>query len=125
MANTSSQPRRPPWPRAPIGTLGTLAIAFGAGVLGYYMLDGHTHTCESCSHRWRHLGAFNLGDPASHTCSKCGTVQWWKDGVPHVVREVLRTPPPDTYVARMRKLAEDAPLLLGGGVPALLGGGSR
>jgi len=94
---------RPPWetspwrsfhaapPQAPpaksIGTLGVLAIAVGVGVLGYYMLDGHTHTCEVCGHRWRHLGAFNLGDPAAHTCKQCGTVQWWKDGRQHVFRD--------------------------------------
>jgi hypothetical protein len=73
---------------------GTLAIAIGVGVIGYHMLDGHTHTCESCGHRWRHLGAFNLGDPAAHTCGRCNTVQWWKDGTPHVFRDVLRQPPP-------------------------------
>lgn len=65
-------------------TLGTLAIAVGLGVLGAYMLDFHGHTCEACGHRWHHLGAFNLGDASSHTCSKCGTVQWYKDGAVHV-----------------------------------------
>lgn len=102
-----------------------LLTAAGVVVLGLYALDFHAHRCEACGHRWRHLGAFNLGDPASHTCAKCSTVQWWKDGVPHVFREVLRTPPPDTYVTRMRQLSESAPSLLGGGIPALLGGGAR
>lgn len=135
MANTSAKPRRPPWPRAPIGTLGTLALAFGAGVLGYYMLDGHSHTCDSCNHRWHHLGAFNFGDPVAHTCTKCGTVQIWKDGARHVFRQILRTPPPDDYVAKMRQLAESSPALLGGSggsasslfgrVAPLLLGGSR
>ncbi len=98
-----STPPRPPWetsqwrsfhaqPPAPppsksIGTLGVLAIAVGVGVLGYYMLDGHTHTCEACGNRWRHLGAFNMGDPEAHTCERCGTVQWWKDGFQHVFRD--------------------------------------
>lgn len=77
------------------GVLGTIAIAIGVGVLGAYMLDLHSHTCEACGHRWRHLGAFNLGDPAAHSCSKCGTVQWWKDGSPHVFRDVLRQAPPN------------------------------
>lgn len=68
-------------PSAPLGgTLGILAIAFGVGVLGAYALDLHGHTCEACGRRWRHLGAFNLGDLGAHTCSGCGTVQWWKSG---------------------------------------------
>lgn len=105
-----ANPSRPPWetsqwrtfhqppPEAPpagksIGVLGVLAIAVGAGVLGYYMLDGHTHTCEACGHRWRHLGAFNFGDPVAHTCKQCGTVQWWKDGF----QQVFRDPRNETY----------------------------
>ena len=89
--------------------LGTIAIAFGVGVLGYYMLDGHCHRCESCGHRWRHLGVFNHGDPVAHAC-KCGTVQWWKDGTPHVFRDVLRQPPPkvmpDTLVSRRQEIRQ-------------------
>ena len=100
------EPASPPSPS--LGTvLGTIALALGVGVLGYYMLDGHTHTCESCGHRWRHLGAFNVGDPAAHSC-KCGTVQWWKDGVAHVFRSALREPPPkglpDTLVSRLQEI---------------------
>lgn len=72
---------RAPPPSAPFGgTLGVIAIAFGIGVLGAYMLDLHGHTCVSCGNRWRHLGAFNMGDQVAHTCGKCGTVQWWKCG---------------------------------------------
>ena|ERR1700674_2275532 len=56
-----------------------LIAAFGAFVLGH-ALDYHAHRCESCGHRWRHLGAFSLGDLASHTCGRCGAVQWWKSG---------------------------------------------
>lgn len=67
------------------GTLGALAIAVGVGVLGAYMLDLHGHTCEQCGRRWRHFGAFNFGDEQSHTCM-CGQVQWWKCGMPHVLR---------------------------------------
>ena len=91
----TSFPAQPP-PQAPSigGMLGTVALAVGIGVLGAYMLDLHTHTCEACGQRWRHLGAFNVGDSASHTCKSCGTVQWWKDGVPHVFRSVLFQPPP-------------------------------
>jgi len=99
----SSPTGRPPWETSPwrsfhqpaksLGVLGVLAIAVGAGVFGYYMLDGHTHTCEACSHRWRHLGAFNLGDPVSHTCKQCGTVQWWKDGFQHVFRDPSQASP--------------------------------
>jgi hypothetical protein len=62
------------------GTLGIVALAFGIGVLGAYALDLHSHTCDLCGHKWRHLGAFNLGDAASHTCSVCGKAQWWKCG---------------------------------------------
>ncbi len=68
------------------GTLGVIAIAFGVGVLGAYMLDLHGHTCDRCGRRWRHFGAFNLGDEQSHTCPCCGQVQWWKCGAPHVLR---------------------------------------
>lgn len=96
--------------------LGVVALALGVGVLGYYVLDGHSHTCEACGQRWRHLGAFNLGDPVAHTCGKCGTVQWWKDGVPHVFREVLRSPPPkilpDSLVSRLQELREAPRLAL-------------
>ena len=90
--------------------LGTIAIAVGAVALSLYAFDWHSHTCESCGHRWRHLGAFNLGDPIAHTCASCKTVQWWKDGVPHVFRSVLREPPPkalpDTLVARLQEIRE-------------------
>jgi len=108
MASSSAPVRQPPVPSpqrslvepAPpspsIGKmLGVVAVALGVGVLGYYAFDGHAHTCESCGHRWRHLGAFNLGDPRAHSCGRCGTVQWWKDGTPHVFRQALRSPPPE------------------------------
>ena len=122
----TNAPKRPSWETSPwrsfqeepatappppsLGNmLGVIAIAVGVGVLGYYALDGHSHTCESCGHRWRHLGAFNVGDPAAHSC-KCGTVQWWKDGVAHVYRDVLRQPPPkalpDTLVSRLQEIRE-------------------
>ena len=102
----------PPTPAPPsIGNmLGVIAIAVGVGVLGAYMLDMHSHTCEACGNRWRHLGAFNVGDPESHTCGKCGTVQWWKDGTPHVFRGVLREPPPkvmsDSLVSRLQEIRQ-------------------
>lgn len=87
-----------------VGTFGILALALGMGVIGAYMLDLHTHTCESCGHAWRHLGAFNTGDPISHTCARCGTVQWWKDGVPHVFRGAIRNPPADPRAERWQRL---------------------
>jgi hypothetical protein len=62
------------------GTLGVIALALGIGVFGAYALDLHSHTCASCGYKWRHLGAFNLGDPAAHTCRNCGNEQWWKCG---------------------------------------------
>jgi hypothetical protein len=78
--------QRPAATSAPLGgTLGVLAIAFGIGVLGAYALDLHSHACDSCGYKWRHLGAFNLGDLPAHTCRKCGTVQWWKRGWQHAV----------------------------------------
>jgi hypothetical protein len=68
------------------GLLATIAITAGVVALGVYALDLHAHTCANCGHRWRHLGAFNLGDEESHTCGRCGQVQWWKCGTPHVLR---------------------------------------
>lgn len=89
-------------PSSSIGSmLGVLAIAVGAVALGAYAFDMHSHTCEACGTRWRHLGAFNLGDPVAHACGTCGTVQWWKDGVPHVFRETLRSPPKDPRASRL------------------------
>lgn len=61
------------------GTLGVIAIALGVGVLGAFVFDLHGHTCNTCGNRWRHLGAFNVGDETAHTCAGCGTVQWWKN----------------------------------------------
>lgn len=68
----------PPQPTV-FNAIGVIAVAFGVGVLGAYMLGLHSHTCE-CGNRWHHLGAFNLGDLEAHTCGRCGTVQWWKSG---------------------------------------------
>lgn len=91
-APTALAPRRPPaGPPASEGVsfggvLGALAVAVGIGVIGAHMLDLHGHQCDRCGRRWRHFGAFNLGDEKSHTCADCGQVQWWKCGVPHVLR---------------------------------------
>lgn len=103
------QPDAPPSAISAFSTaIGTVAIAIGIGVLGAHMLDMHAHTCEGCGHRWRHLGAFNIGDPQSHTCGKCGVVQWWKDGVPHVFRSALhgtpKGPAPTTLVSRLQEI---------------------
>jgi len=76
-------------------TLGAIAVAVGMGLAGAYMLDLHGHACEGCGRRWRHFGAFNLGDEKSHTCSRCGEVQWWKCGVPHVLRGSQFSPAPN------------------------------
>src|SRR4029077_19202209 len=83
-----------------LGVFGTLALVVGAGGLGAYMLDLHTHKCEKCGKSWRHLGAFNLGDEASHTCPCCGQVQWWKCGAPHVLQgSQFVMPPPQPLLA--------------------------
>ena len=101
------------------GALGTLAVALGVGVFAAYALDLHTHVCESCGHSWRHLGALNHGDPKAHTCSRCETIQWIKDGVPHVFREVLRTPPrmvlSDAVVSRLKEVGAAPRLALNPG----------
>jgi len=76
---------------APRGLLATIVITAGVFALGAYTLDLHAHTCVNCGHKWRHLGAFNLGDEESHTCSRCGQVQWWKCGTLHVLGG---SPPP-------------------------------
>jgi hypothetical protein len=80
VASTSVQKIAPNAPSTGWSTLTSVAVAVGAVVVGMYMLDWHKHQCESCGHTWRHLGAFNLGEVAAHTCRKCGTVQWWKSG---------------------------------------------
>lgn len=117
-----SQPKPPGSAIGAFGSaLGTVAIAVGVGVLGAYMLDLHTHMCEGCGNRWRHLGAFNIGDPVSHTCRKCGTVQWWKDGVPHVFRSALRLPPMTpaaTIAKRLQEIREVSRPALRFGTPA-------
>lgn len=82
-----------PAPSSIAKMLGTLAITAGVIALGAYVFDAHGHTCESCGEKWTHLGAFNVGDPTSHTCKRCGTVQWWKDGIPHVFRGALHQAP--------------------------------
>jgi len=132
----AKSPTRPPWetsqwrtfyepPPEPstsksIGPLGVVAIAFGVGLIGAYMLDLHGHTCEVCGHRWRHLGAFNLGDPVAHTCRKCGTVQWWKDGIQQVFRDPLSSAemPSDTFASRMQELRDLPRMALPFGTPA-------
>lgn len=88
-------------------------------MLGAYMLDLHAHTCDGCGNRWRHLGAFNVGDPTSHTCGKCGVVQWWKDGVPHVFRSSLQPFTPAMYAARLQESRGVRPLGLPSGASAL------
>ena len=111
------------------GMLGTLAVAFGVGAFAVYALDLHTHRCEACGHNWRHLGALNHGDLKAHTCSHCETVQWIKDGVPHVFREVLRTPPPkvipDELAARLRDIGEKPRSALAAGPAATWNPASR
>lgn len=62
------------------GLLKVLAVAFGAGVVGAVVFDLHSHACESCGRKWKHLGEFNHGDVAAHTCPRCGKVQWNQDG---------------------------------------------
>lgn len=102
-ASTPSATRRPlveePAPVSFTHVLGALAVAVGLGVLGAHMLDLHGHQCDRCGRRWRHFGAFNLGDEASHTCSDCGQVQWWKCGTPHVMRGSQYVATPTTPVA--------------------------
>lgn len=97
---TASAPKRPSaGPAEPEavsfgGVMGALAVAIGLGVLGVHMLDLHGHQCDRCGRRWRHFGAFNLGDEKSHTCGGCGEVQWWKCGAPHVLRGSQFAQPP-------------------------------
>lgn len=85
MALNKKLPNKTPEAASALGVLGGLVAAAGLVVLGMHMLDWHRHSCSACGRRWSHFGAFNLGDEASHTCT-CGQVQWWKCGVPHVLR---------------------------------------
>jgi len=58
--------------------VGVAAIALGLTAVGA-VLEWHHHTCRACGYRWRHTGAFNVGNEKAHTCACCGTVQWFKD----------------------------------------------
>lgn len=68
---------RPGWSR-PVNRLIGLAFVIGAIV---WLLDLHSHECEACGRRWRHVGLITGGEWAnpkalrSHTC-RCGTEQW-------------------------------------------------
>lgn len=67
--------------------LALLAASVGAaGAAVAVVGEWHRHTCETCGHRWSHLGAFNVGNLAAHTCGRCGREQWWKDGVPDHIK---------------------------------------
>ena len=106
--------KKPPRdPNSAASMLGTIALAIGVGVLGAYTLDLHSHKCEACGHKWRHLGVFNLGDPNAHACKNCGTVQWYKDGIPHVFRSAMREAPPNVLpgssLARLLGKSPSAP----------------
>ena len=104
----AASPQLPPWrsshasppappPKKSLSVFGVIALAVGAGALGYYVLDGHSHTCDRCGHRWRHLGAFNFADLGAHTCARCGAEQFWKDGFQHVFpdpRQASQQQPP-------------------------------
>jgi len=60
------------------------AAAIALGVLAALAWDFHGHTCDLCGAKWKHLGAWNVGDEEAHTCPKCGARQWWKDGAPRL-----------------------------------------
>lgn len=80
-------PAHPPKPGPTLGgTLGIIAIAVSVGVIASFTLDLHSHTC-SCGNRWWHLGAFAQGSEPSHTCGRCGTLEWFKSGVPAHLRQ--------------------------------------
>jgi hypothetical protein len=94
MQSPLNRPRVGPVPAPALGgTLGVIALAFGIGVVGAFMLDLHGHQCDQCGHKWRHLGVFNGGDEPAHTCGRCGTVQWWKNGVPQAIKDAHRARP--------------------------------
>lgn len=85
-----------------------ISVSIGALVVGVVgaVLDWHGHQCDACGHRWRHLGKFAVGNADKHTCARCGTMQWWKCGVPPEVRAlhaayVPAAPPP---MPRMRQV---------------------
>jgi hypothetical protein len=73
------------------GTLGVIAVALGVGFIAAYTLDAHAHRCDSCGHKWWHLGAFSLGEKAAHTCKRCGAEQWWKSSVPAEYRQAYNS----------------------------------
>lgn len=77
-------------PRSFFGsTLGVIGVALGLGVIGAFALDLHSHTCDKCGRKWRHLGAFNAGDERAHSCPACGEAQWWKTGASPAQRDRL------------------------------------
>lgn len=109
------QPQGRPMGRPPerqLSFFGKLAVTVGLGVLGYYLLDGHSHTCEACGKRWRHLGAFNFGEVPAHTCAVCGTVQFWKDGFKHVfpdsAQRTAPSAPSGSFLAGLQEIRDFA-----------------
>lgn len=64
----------------PVQTVAKVALfATIVAFAGSIIFDRHTHTCNVCGNKWRHLGAFNVNDASAHTCTQCGNTQWWKD----------------------------------------------
>ena len=41
------------------------------------MTGMHKHCCPNCNHIWEHSDA-NFGNRDAHTCSDCGTVNFYK-----------------------------------------------
>lgn len=122
----SQQPKQKPgW----VNTLEVFAIAIGVGMFGAYMLDMHSHTCQACGNRWRHLGAFNFGEVKAHTCAKCGTVEWWKCGYQGAFVPVSKpspfgarpaSPPPTSPMPVPQEIREVRPAELPSETPAAL-----
>jgi len=91
MTKVSPQNKKPlnPFVMVLLGFAGAVVL----GEVAKYAFDFHSHQCTSCSYSWQHFGAFNFGDEGSHTCPRCGQVQWWKCGAPSVQQAPQREPP--------------------------------
>ncbi len=66
----------------------------------------HRHKCRKCGYIWEH-GNTCVNDEKAHTCSKCGTEEWyWYQGpqAPVVTTAVVSIEPKKTFFTELLSL---------------------